>query len=85
MFHVKCFHCQKNCVHRLRKQEDIFVFGKPVTSVIAIGSDKFHIYRLSDALSTRGWNLNTLQFPPGYGMIIFISPVIIIFIIHSLQ
>lgn len=41
------------------------MFGTPATSVIAIGSNDFHIYRLSEALSARGWNLNTLQFPCG--------------------
>lgn len=41
----------------------IFIFGTPVTSVIAIGSNDFHIYRLSEALSAKGWNLNSLQFP----------------------
>lgn len=45
--------------------EGIFVFGKPTTTVIAIGSNVFNIYRLSDALNARGWNLNTLQFPIG--------------------
>lgn len=54
----------------LRKLDEIFIFGKPVTSVIALGSDKFHIYRLADALSAKGWNLNTLQFPPGIHMCI---------------
>lgn len=43
----------------------IFIFGIPTTSVIAIGSNVFNIYRLSDALNSRGWNLNTLQFPIG--------------------
>ncbi|KAG8221966.1 hypothetical protein J437_LFUL007807 [Ladona fulva] len=49
----------------LRKMDEIFVFGEPGTSVIAIGSDDFHIYRLSEGLSKRGWNLNPLQFPCG--------------------
>lgn len=49
----------------LREMDGIFVFGKPATSVIAIGSNEFHIYRLSEALSAKGWNLNPLQFPPG--------------------
>lgn len=47
----------------LRKMDGIFILGTPATSVIAIGSKRFHIYRLSEALSKRGWNLNTLQFP----------------------
>lgn len=49
--------------NRLREMDGIFVFGAPATSVIAIGSNDFHIYRLQEALSAKGWNLNTLQFP----------------------
>ncbi|KAK9498779.1 hypothetical protein O3M35_003340 [Rhynocoris fuscipes] len=49
----------------LRKVEGIFIFGQPVTSVIALGSNNFHIYRLSEQLNDRGWNLNPLQFPSG--------------------
>ncbi|XP_075226838.1 sphingosine-1-phosphate lyase [Lycorma delicatula] len=49
----------------LRKIDGIFIFGKPETSVIAIGSNKFHIYLLSEALGKKGWNLNPLQFPVG--------------------
>ncbi|KAK2160004.1 hypothetical protein LSH36_142g07003 [Paralvinella palmiformis] len=47
----------------LRKMPDIFVYGKAEVSVVGIGSKKFNIYRLSDALSAKGWNLNPLQFP----------------------
>ncbi|XP_016911425.2 sphingosine-1-phosphate lyase [Apis cerana] len=50
---------------RLRKLKGIFIFGTPATSVIALGSNDFHIYKLSEALNTKGWNLNTLQFPCG--------------------
>lgn len=51
--------------HKLRTMDGIFIFGAPATSVVAIGSKDFHIYRLSEALSDKGWNLNTLQFPCG--------------------
>lgn len=58
--------CKSNTkVYRLRDLDGIFIFGNPTTSVIAIGSNIFNIYRLSDALNTKGWNLNTLQFPIG--------------------
>nr|XP_003704170.1 PREDICTED: sphingosine-1-phosphate lyase [Megachile rotundata]XP_012142599.1 PREDICTED: sphingosine-1-phosphate lyase [Megachile rotundata]XP_012142600.1 PREDICTED: sphingosine-1-phosphate lyase [Megachile rotundata] len=50
---------------RLRKMDGIFIFGTPATSVIAMGSNDFHIYKLSEALNAKGWNLNTLQFPSG--------------------
>lgn len=49
--------------NNLRKIESIYVFGKPATSVVAIGSKQFDIYRLASALSEKGWNLNILQFP----------------------
>lgn len=48
---------------RMRKINGIFVFGKPEVSVVAIGSDVFDIFRLSNALTSKGWNLNTLQYP----------------------
>jgi len=50
---------------RLRKIDGIFIFGTPATSVIAIGSKTFDIFRLSDAINSKGWNLNILQFPSG--------------------
>lgn len=45
------------------KIEGMFVFGDPEVSVVALGSHVFDIFRLSNALTSRGWNLNTLQFP----------------------
>ncbi|XP_024119546.1 sphingosine-1-phosphate lyase 1 [Oryzias melastigma] len=47
----------------IRKIKGVFVFGDPEVSVVAIGSDQFDIFRLSNALTSKGWNLNTLQFP----------------------
>ncbi|XP_013103384.1 sphingosine-1-phosphate lyase [Stomoxys calcitrans] len=49
----------------LRKIDGIFIYGKPETSVVAMGSHVFDIYRLSGALCDMGWNLNALQFPSG--------------------
>ncbi|XP_076830746.1 sphingosine-1-phosphate lyase 1 isoform X2 [Brachyhypopomus gauderio] len=47
----------------IREVEGVFVFGNPDVSVVAIGSSIFDIFRLSNALTSKGWNLNTLQFP----------------------
>lgn len=47
----------------LREIKGIKILGEPMISVIAIASDEFDIYRLSDALSKKGWNMNILQFP----------------------
>ncbi|XP_063909552.1 sphingosine-1-phosphate lyase [Zophobas morio] len=49
----------------LRRMKGIFIFGQPATSVIALGSEDFNIYRLGGALNDLGWNLNVLQFPSG--------------------
>jgi len=49
----------------IRKVNGIFIFGRPATTVIAIGSNAFDILRLSDGLCKLGWNLNNLQFPSG--------------------
>lgn len=47
----------------IRQIDGMFVFGDPEVSVVALGSDVFDIFRLSNALTSKGWNLNTLQFP----------------------
>ncbi|XP_061084745.1 sphingosine-1-phosphate lyase 1 isoform X2 [Conger conger] len=46
-----------------REVDGLFVFGQPEVSVVALGSTVFDIFRLSNALTAKGWNLNTLQFP----------------------
>ncbi|EDO47839.1 predicted protein [Nematostella vectensis] len=48
----------------LRDVPGLYVFGEPIVSVVAFGSDKFDIYALGTALTGRGWCLNSLQYPP---------------------
>lgn len=50
----------------LRKVNGIFIFGKPVTSVIAVGSNDFHVFCLVEKLNDKGWSVNPLQFPHGF-------------------
>ncbi|GAB1598525.1 sphingosine-1-phosphate lyase 1-like [Argonauta hians] len=47
----------------LKNIDSIKVLGDPKMSVVAFTSDEFDIYRLSDALTEKGWTLNPLQFP----------------------
>ncbi|XP_062514956.1 sphingosine-1-phosphate lyase 1-like [Corticium candelabrum] len=54
----------KKIEEAVRKIDGVYVLGEPQMSVIAIGSNDFDIYRLAGALTQRGWNLNSLQFPP---------------------
>lgn len=65
------YHPQHVCfslcfLYRVNKIKGVFVFGNPEVSVVAIGSDVFDIFRLSNALTSKGWNLNTLQYPSRY-------------------
>lgn len=42
------------------------VIGDPLMSVVAVTSNTFNILEMSDRLSKKGWNLNTLQFPSAF-------------------
>jgi sphinganine-1-phosphate aldolase len=42
---------------------DLYVMGKPLTSVIAFSSKTLNIYEVGDAMTHRGWELNGLQKP----------------------
>lgn len=44
----------------------IHIYGDPLMSVLAFGSDNFNILEMSERLAHRGWNLNSLQFPAGF-------------------
>lgn len=48
---------------RIRKIDHIIVYGAPEVSVVGFGTNDFNVFRLSDAMTTKGWNLNALQFP----------------------
>ncbi len=50
---------------RINKIEGLNVMGKPDACAVAFDSREFNIYRVSDAMGKRGWNLNALQFPFG--------------------
>ncbi|KAF9171221.1 hypothetical protein BGX21_009643 [Mortierella sp. AD011] len=43
----------------------LYVYGNPLTSVVAFNSNKYNIYDISDEMSKRGWHLSALQNPPG--------------------
>ncbi len=45
----------------------LYLLHKPDVSVVAIGSKQFNIYYLMDGLHAKGWHMNGLQNPPGYG------------------
>lgn len=60
---TKIINTTRKITKAIKQIPGLKVFGNPEVSVVGIGSDDFNIYRLSDALTTKGWNLNALQFP----------------------
>ena len=46
-------------------RDDLAVMGKPMVSVVAFSSQTLNVYDLADAMSAKGWHLNSLQNPPG--------------------
>jgi sphinganine-1-phosphate aldolase len=43
---------------------DLEVLGHPLVSVVAFNSKTLDIYDIADAMSAKGWHLNSLQSPP---------------------
>lgn len=43
---------------------DLTILGKPLVSVVAFTSKTLDIYDIADAMSAKGWHLNSLQDPP---------------------
>ena len=56
--------------NRTKDLPGIKVMGNPETSIIAWESDTFDIYRLQDAMTKKGWQVNALQFPSRYSYIL---------------
>ncbi|KAH6945798.1 hypothetical protein HPB50_009984 [Hyalomma asiaticum] len=56
----------RKIVEELRSVPGIKVLGSPDVSVVAVGSDEFDVFQLMDKLTSRGWNLNPLQYPSGF-------------------
>lgn len=45
-------------------REDVEVMGHPLVSVVAFTSKTLDVYDIADAMSSKGWHLNSLQNPP---------------------
>ena len=43
---------------------DLEVIGNPLVSVVAFTAKTLNIYDIADAMSDKGWHLNSLQTPP---------------------
>lgn len=58
----------KRIVERLQTSPvlsaELEVMGKPLVSVVAFQARNLNIYDIADAMTARGWHLNSLQDPP---------------------
>jgi len=45
-------------------KSDLEVLGNPLVSVVAFNSKTLDVYDIADAMSAKGWHLNSLQSPP---------------------
>lgn len=51
---------------QLKDCEGLFIYGEPLLSVIAFGSNDLNIFQLSNELHKLGWCLNPIQYPSGF-------------------
>jgi len=47
----------------IKKIPDLHLIGDSPSQVIAFGSSSLDIFKVGDAMSSKGWNLNMLQYP----------------------
>lgn len=51
---------------RLLEVKEIFIYGVPRLSIVALGSDKININLLAEKLKGRGWSVSVIQNPTGF-------------------
>ena len=54
----------RNIAREIHEHPDLEVLGNPLVSVVAFTSSTLDIYDIADAMSGKGWHLNSLQSPP---------------------
>jgi len=57
------FDTTKAIIEGIKKIPHLQIIGDPKAMVVAFTSDKYNAYQISDALTSLGWNLNTLYRP----------------------
>ncbi|KAG0715921.1 Sphingosine-1-phosphate lyase 1 [Chionoecetes opilio] len=55
----------RNLKQRLGQVPGVKVYGDPLTSIVAFHTTEVDILKVGDVLSTKGWHLTFLQYPPG--------------------
>ena len=63
---VKILEVKDYLLQELKNIKELFVYGEPKLSVVAVGSEDFDINLLSSKLKDKKWNLNMIQNPKGF-------------------
>lgn len=54
-------------------QDDLYILGDPLVSVVAFSSKTLNIYVVGDLMSKRGWHLNALANPSALHLAVTVS------------
>ena len=57
---------KNHLVKKINLIDDVFVYGKPKLSIVAIGSKTLNINIISDELKKKKWEINVIQNPNGF-------------------
>jgi len=55
----------RKMIASVQEHSELFIFGDPLGSVFAFGSNTANIYQVGGYMHNRGWDLSYIQFPPG--------------------
>jgi sphinganine-1-phosphate aldolase len=64
--YLKILEVKDYLLQELKNIKELFVYGEPKLSVVAVGSEDFDINLLSSKLKDKKWNLNMIQNPKGF-------------------
>jgi len=53
-------------VYEINNIPELYVYGNPISSIVAIGSKQININILSDELKKKNWGINVIQNPSGF-------------------
>jgi len=64
--YVNIENIRKHLINKLKDIPELFVYGNPELSIVAIGSDCININLLAEELKKNKWDINVIQNPNGF-------------------
>jgi len=53
-------------IDKIRGIHELYIYGNPVLSIIAVNSNELNINTVADELKNKSWEVNVIQFPRGF-------------------